>query len=176
MFLTSPVISTKTDCFTDRYGNKIRLDWIDLTSNNTVSRVQLKKSDIWRHINYNHATRENDLALLFLDRKVDISPVSLNAGLVFPLMTIAPLKVSGWGPKNLDGLYSNRQRITTERYTSNFYCNYFGISSDKICTASISDDVNDRCVGDSVCNSNISSVIVSSKTYFTLYSLSQTSG
>ena len=166
------VMSTKTDCFTDRYGNKIRLDWIDLTSNNTVSRVQLKKSNIWRHINYNHTTRENDLALIFLDRKVDISPVSLNAGLGFPLMAIAPLKVSGWGPRNLDGQYSNRQRITTERYTSNANYNYLGISPDKICTTSIYDDVNSRCIGDSVCNSNVTSVIVlSNHLFYTLFSL-----
>jgi hypothetical protein len=142
--------SEKTiDCFTDRYGHKTRLDWVDLALN-TTSRIQLKKSNIWRHIKYNHTTRENDIALVFLDNKIDIQPVRLSDKPEFPLLSGSSVNVTGWGPKNLDGLYPNRQQTVTEHYAPNSKCNYPGLTPDKMCTTSISDDRNDRCIGDSV--------------------------
>ena len=141
----------KKDCFTDRYGHKTHLDWVDFAPNNTaVSRIQLKKSNIWRHINYNHSTRENDIALVFLDNKVDIQPVRLNDKPGFPLISGSSLNVTGWGPKNLDGLFPNRQQTVTEVYATNAKCNYPGLTPDKLCTTVISDEFSDRCIGDSV--------------------------
>lgn len=140
----------QSDCFTDRYGHKTRLDWVDLAANASPSRIQLKKSNIWRHIKYNHTTRENDLALVFLDSKVNVQPVRLDDSSGYPLSSGVSLNVTGWGPKSLDGLYVDRQQTVTELYASNLNCNYPGISLDQMCTTSIAETVSDRCIGDSV--------------------------
>lgn len=67
-----------------------------------------------------------------------------------PLLPGVSVNVTGWGPKSQDGLYRDRQKTVTELYTPNSKCNYLGLTSDKMCTTSISDEVNDRCIGDSV--------------------------
>jgi len=139
-----------SDCFSDRYGHKTSLDWVDLPANTAIPRIQLKKSNIWRHIKYNHTTRANDLALIFLDTKVDIQPVRLNEGSGYPLLAGVSLNVTGWGPKRIDGLYLDRQRTVDELYTPNSECTYPDITSDKMCTTTITDEVTDRCIGDSV--------------------------
>ena len=149
-FLTSLSCIEQSDCFTDRYGHKTRLDWVDLAANASPSRIQLKKSNIWRHIKYNHTTRENDLALVFLDSKVNVQPVRLDDSSGYPLSSGVSLNVTGWGPKSLDGLYVDRQQTVTELYASNLNCNYPGISLDQMCTTSIAEAVSDRCIGDSV--------------------------
>ena len=118
-FLTSLSCIEQSDCFTDRYGHKTRLDWVDLAANASPSRIQLKKSNIWRHIKYNHTTRENDLALVFLDSKVNVQPVRLDDSSGYPLSSGVSLNVTGWGPKSLDGLYVDRQQTVTELYASN---------------------------------------------------------
>ena len=127
--------------------------------NTLVSRFQLKKSNVWRHIKYNHTTRENDMALIFLDIKVDIKPVRLNDKSGIPLVYGSSLNVTGWGPRSLDGLYTDRQQTVTELYAPNSKCNYFGLTSDKMCTISNSDVVNERCIGDSVRSLILSQVI-----------------
>ena len=47
------------------------LDWVDinrksLVNNEGVTRYYLQTDDVWRHKDYNHATGENDIALVFL--------------------------------------------------------------------------------------------------------------
>lgn len=147
-----------TDCFTDRYGNKVKLDWLDIGRNDLsidagVVRVYLQKSDIWRNVHYNPTTGENDLALIFLSVSTDIEPVMLNDEDDIPRVTGAPLEVSGWGLTNLGqtGYFSERPRVATVGYLPNSECsNTAGFPSDRMCAISKTDELKGPCTGDSV--------------------------
>ena len=62
-------------CFTDKNGQLSMLDWLDinrksLVINQGVTRYYLEIDDVMRHKDYNHATGENDVALVFLGNAI----------------------------------------------------------------------------------------------------------
>ena len=71
------------------------LNRFDLSQDAGAMRIYLQKSDIWRHIEYNPDTRENDMALVFLPVGVDLETIELNDNDDIPEAAGDLLKVSG---------------------------------------------------------------------------------
>jgi len=155
--IRSDVVLSSAHCFTDRYGNKVKLDWLDLqrydmSSDKDVTRVSLKKSDIWRHTDYNHTTRENDMSLIFLSVKSDVQPVRLNDAGTYLGREGSPLKVSGWGSTSpVGGEHSTRPQTATVGYLPNKKCSnaYYTITNDMMCASSTLEDPQGPCTSDS---------------------------
>lgn len=96
--------------------------------------MYLKKSDIWRHPDYNHRTFENNFALVFLPNSIDdIEPVKLDSASSFDLGEM--FNTFGWGSIEQGGPPSNLPRITTAGYVPNDMCisPEFDITDDMMC-------------------------------------------
>ena len=136
------------------------MDWVDLgrnklSDNTGVTRVYLDIDDVWRHIRYDYKTKENDMALIFLNSvRSEIEPVMLNQASNTPKMAGDLLEVSGWGatdPENA-AVSPNRFHIATLGYVPNDMCTVegFDITDDMMCATSTSEDIRGPCTGDVV--------------------------
>lgn len=148
-------------CFTASNGNKIKLDWVDLKKHDiskTVApggiRVYLERDNIWRHNKFNHTTLENDLALVFLSEGVsteglDLAPAIADESDGVPIVPGDSVDVVGWGKTSTTGEYSNTPQSATLGYLSNEDCGE-GMTSDKMCAASTTQEIKGPCGGDLV--------------------------
>ncbi|KAL7540977.1 hypothetical protein ACHAWF_006827, partial [Thalassiosira exigua] len=130
------------------FGNKVRPDHVefnrrDLYSDPGVVRMYLKKSDIFLHPDYNPATLENNLALIFLPSPIfDIKPVKLHENPdIRPEET---MKVNGWGSYFIEGPPSNLLRTIDVNYVPECIDPEFNIAPSMMC-ANPADERNGPC-------------------------------
>ena len=136
------------------------MDWIDLgrqqlSDNTGVVRIYPKKDDVWRHIRYDYMTKENDMALIFLNNiRSEIEPVMLNEASNTPEMAGDLLEVSGWGATDPENTIfpPDRFHIATLGYVPNDKCTVedLDIKDDMMCATSTSEDIRGPCTGDVV--------------------------
>ena len=128
------------------------LNRFDLSQDAGAMRIYLQKSDIWRHIEYNPDTRENDMALVFLPVGVDLETIELNDNDDIPEAAGDLLKVSGWGRTSADGYSPLLPHTTTVGYLSNSDCNSPGleVTDDMMCATSLTEEAKGPCTYDSV--------------------------
>ena len=74
------------------------------------------------HDNYDPSTLNNDVAILFLDTQVSITPIILNTDQNVPGSTGVPLDVAGWGNTSNDGKPGDVLKATTINYVTTFDC------------------------------------------------------
>ena len=125
-----------------------------LSENTGVTRIYLDKDDVWRHIRYDYRTKENDMALIFLNNvRSEIEPVMLNEASNTPETAGDLLEVSGWGVTDPGNVFPpNQYHIATLGYVPNDMCTVegFDITDDMMCATSTSEDIRGPCTGDVV--------------------------
>ncbi|KAL7554393.1 hypothetical protein ACHAWF_017840 [Thalassiosira exigua] len=137
--IAADAVLSSASCFTDDFENKVKLDYVelhryDLYTDPGVLRMYIKKSDIVIHPEFNLATLENDLALVFLPSPIfDIKPVKLDRNT--DLNQGETMNVMGWGSYFPEGPPSNLPRAINVNHVHTVVCNdpEFNIEPSMMC-------------------------------------------